>query len=204
MHKTPLSRYDYQQIVDWVQPNSRVLDLGCGDGRLLKHLQQNKQVSGYGLELNPDMITDCLANDINIIQTNLDDGLTRFDDDSFDYVILSLTLQAMQKPEKLLREMMRVGKQGIVTFPNFGYWRNRWQIAAKGTMPVSKHLPHMWYNTPNIHLCTLTDFHQLCDDFGYRIESTIAVNRHGRQSFGLRCFPNVFGEIALCLFSKNQ
>ena len=198
-----LSRHDLQLISDWITPNSRVMDLGCGNGRLLQHLQQSKNVSGYGIELNPEMISQCIDNGVNVIQTNLDRGLGHFDSDSFDFVILSLTLQAMRDPETLLREMLRVGKQGIVTFPNFGYWRNRVQLALRGRMPISDELPYKWYDTPNIHLCTLGDFHRLCDDLGYTIEDSIAVHSTGKRNIGLSVAPNVFGEIALCRFSKT-
>lgn len=198
-----LSRYDHQVISEWVEPNSRVIDLGCGNGTLLKHLQLSKQVSGYGVELNPEMIDQCIDNNINVIQFNLDQGLGHFDSNSFDTVILSLTLQSMRHPRRLLEEMMRVGQQGIVTFPNFAHWRNRWQIAFGGHMPVSDELPYKWYNTPNIHLCTLNDFHKLCDHLGFQIESSIAVRADGKQSIGLKTLPNLFGEIALCRFKKR-
>ncbi len=179
------------------------MDLGCGNGRLLQHLQKTKKVTGYGIELSPECISKCIENGVNVIQTNLDQGLGHFDTDSFDFVVLSLTLQAMRNPKTLLSEMLRVGKQGIVTFPNFAYWKNRAQIALGGTMPVSNELPHKWYDTPNIHLCTLKDFHTLCDELGFKIESSVAVNKNGRQGLGLKLMPNLFGEIALCRFSKR-
>ena len=156
LNQSSLSRYDHQIITDWVEPKSRVIDLGCGNGSLLKHLQQTKQVSGYGVELNPLMMDQCIDNGINVIQFNLDQGLGHFDSDSFDIVILSLTLQSMRRPRKLLEEMMRVGKQGIVTFPNFAHWRNRWQIAVGGHMPVSDELPYKWYDTPTVSYTHLT------------------------------------------------
>lgn len=198
-----LSRNDLRLISDWVTPNSHIMDLGCGNGALLKHLQQEKQVTGYGVELNPAMIAECIKNGVNVIQTNLDQGLDHFNTDAFDFVILSLTLQAMRKPKALLQEMMRVGKQGIVTFPNFAHWRNRLQMGLGGFMPVSEELPYKWYDTPNIHLCTIRDFHELCEQLDYTIESSIAVHRTGSQGLGLRLMPNLFGEIALCRFSKK-
>ena len=204
VQSSTLSRYDLQIISDWIAPNSSVMDLGCGNGRLLKYLQQTKNVSGYGIELNSDMIAQCLDNEINVIQSNLDKGLGHFDSNAFDTVVLSLTLQAMRHPKALLKEMMRVGNYGIVTFPNFAYWRNRWHISMGGQMPVSDELPHKWYDTPNIHLCTLHDFHALCDELGFEIESSIAVNRSGKNSLGLKLLPNLFGEIALCRFRKKQ
>lgn len=203
IQSSALSRHDLQIISQWVKPDSRVIDLGCGNGALLKHLKQTKQVDGYGVELTPDRIAECIDNDINVIQFNLDSGLDHFDSNAFDTVILSLTLQAMRKPRALLTEMLRVGNQGIVTFPNFAFWKNRWQIAIQGSMPVSKALPYHWYNTPNIHLCTLRDFHALCDELNFVIEESLAVRRDGRRTVGLRAFPNFFGEIAICRFRKR-
>lgn len=200
---TELSRYDLQVISDWIEPNTKVLDLGCGNGSLLQHLQLTKGTTGYGLELNPEMIPQCIDKGVNVIQTNLDKGLSYFDSDSFDFVILSLTLQAMRNPKTLLEEMLRVGKQGIVTFPNFAYWRNRVQIAVNGKMPVSEELPYKWYDTPNIHLCTIQDFSKLCEQLGFRIESSIAVHSNGKTNLGLKVMPNLFGEIALCRFSRH-
>ena len=202
LNKSTLTRYDHQLISEWVDKDSRIIDLGCGNGKLLKYLQAEKNVTGYGVELDPSMIAKCIDNDINVIQFNLDNGLGHFDTNSFDTVILSLTLQAMRRPKELLQEMMRVGKQGIVTFPNFAHWRNRWQITMSGKMPESEQLPYHWFNTPNIHLCTIKDFHALCHELGFRIDSSIAVREDGAESLSLKLFPNLFGEIALCRFSK--
>jgi len=197
-----LSRPDYAIIAEWIRPGSRVLDLGCGDGLLLGHLRRAKQVAGYGLEIDDEKITACIRSGINVIHTDLNQGLSEFDDDSFDYVVLSLTLQAMHRPDLLLTEMMRVGTEGIVTFPNFGYWRSRVQLAA-GRMPVTKSLPHQWYNTPNIHLCTLRDFEDLCRSLHIRTLERRAVDRAHKSSLGLRLLPNLLGEIALYRFVKS-
>lgn len=202
LNQSSLKRHDHLMISEWVANGSRVIDLGCGNGALMKHLQEEKNVTGYGVELNPEMIAQCIKNDINVIQFNLDKGLDHFDTNSFDTVILSLTLQAMRRPRQLLSEMMRVGKQGIVTFPNFAHWRNRWQIAISGKMPESEQLPYKWFDTPNIHLCTIRDFHALCNELGFTIDSYVAVRTDGQQSLGLKLMPNLFGEIALCRFSK--
>jgi len=201
---TNLSRHDLIAISNWIKPKSKVMDLGCGNGTLLMHLQQTKQATGYGVELDPKKVTECINGDVNVIQTNLDQGLGHFESSSFDYVVLSLTLQAMRNPKELLQEMLRVGNQGIVTFPNFAYWRNRIQIGINGNMPVSQELPYKWYDTPNIHLCTINDFRRLCDELGFNIESSIAVNRNGRDGLGLKLYPNLFGEIALFRFSKAR
>ncbi|MDH5648913.1 MAG: methionine biosynthesis protein MetW [Gammaproteobacteria bacterium] len=195
-------RPDYAIIADWIQPKSRVLDLGCGDGTLLSHLAKNKKVSGYGIELDDHNITQCIRSNINVIQSDLDRGLSEFDEDSFDYVVLSLTLQAMHRPDLLLQEMMRVGTEGIVTFPNFGHWRSRFYLGVLGRMPVSRTLPNEWYDTPNIHLCTIRDFEELCYKLGYRILERRAVDHVHKSSLGLRLFPNLLGQIALYRFRR--
>jgi len=197
-----LMRPDYAIIADWIQPKSRVLDLGCGDGTLLSHLAKNKKVSGYGIELDDHNITQCIRSNINVIQSDLDRGLSEFDEDSFDYVVLSLTLQAMHRPDLLLQEMMRVGTEGIVTFPNFGHWRSRFYLGVLGRMPVSRTLPNEWYDTPNIHLCTIRDFEELCYKLGYRILERRAVDHVHKSSLGLRLFPNLLGQIALYRFRR--
>ena len=203
MATNKLSRNDLDIIVDWIEPNSRVLDMGCGDGSLLRLLNEEKQTTGYGIELNPASIPKCIENGVNVIQTNLDKGLKHFDSDSFDYVVLSLTLQAMRRPDRLINEMMRIGKQGIVTFPNFGHWSARFQIGLLGKMPVSRNLPNRWYDTPNIHLCTLRDFEALCKQQNIKILESRAVNHAHKTSLGLKLFPNLLGEIALYRFSKH-
>ncbi len=194
-------RLDFRIIADWIRPESRVLDLGCGDGTLLQTLAQTKGVSGYGIELDDDHVTACISRGINVIQTDLDAGLSEFDDRSFDYIILSLTLQAVKYPERLLREMLRVGTEGIVTFPNFGYWASRVQLLG-GRMPVSRALPHQWYDTPNIHLCTLQDFEDLCRKENILVLESEVVDHEHRRRLGLRLFPNLLGEIALYRFRR--
>ena len=196
-------RHDWQTICEWVRPNSRVIDLGCGSGKLLLSLQAQKDVHGYGIEREILDVTACIENGVNVIQTNLNDGLHHFDANHFDYVILSLTLQAIKNPKHLLEEMMRIGDEGIVTFPNFGYWKNRLQILLRGKMPVGSELPWQWYDTPNIHLCTIKDFRNLCDELNYEVVSFKAVNTRSPKHFGLRHLPNLFGEIALFRFRKK-
>jgi methionine biosynthesis protein MetW len=189
-------RVDFQIISDWIPENSKVLDLGCGNGSLLKFLQQ-KKIKGYGLEIDNAKFAECIASGVNVIQADLDDGLSQFADQSFDYVILSQTLQAVNRPNDLLKEIARVGKQGIIGFPNFGHWQCRIQLALGGHMPVSEYLPNEWYNTPNIHLCTVNDFEQLCANNKLDILSKNIVNHANKNTLGTRLLPNLFGQIAL-------
>jgi len=185
-------RADYAVIAAWVADGARVLDLGCGDGTLLKHLRTRQGCSGYGIEIDDANVLASLANGNNVIQSNLEEGLAGFGDASFDCVVLSHTLQAMRHIEALMREMLRVGRQAIVTFPNFGYAPNREQVAA-GRMPVSKILPHEWYNTPNIHLCTMLDFEDLCAKLDIEILDLVALTE-GRP---VATEPNLNGELAI-------
>lgn len=192
-----IARHDFETIAQWVAPNSRVLDLGCGDGTLLRHLKETRNALGYGIENADANILACMRNGINVIQMNLEEGLSGFEPGSFDYVILSQTLQAMRHTEQAIREMLRVGKQGIVAFPNFGHWSNRWQI-ANGRMPVTPNLPYQWFDTPNIHLCTLEDFEAFCRDHGVRILERIVMHDGRVVSF----LPNLLGSLAVYRFEK--
>jgi methionine biosynthesis protein MetW len=195
-------RYDFEVINSWIRSNTRVLDLGCGNGELLKQLSESHGVNGYGIEIDERSITTCIEAGINVIQSDLDLGLSQFDDDSFDYVILSMTLQASLYPHRLLEEMLRVGTEGIVTFPNFGHIRARMQLGLGGRMPVTRTLPLEWYNTTNIHLCTLKDFEELCSKLNIEIIECRAVSRMNKSGLGLRLFPNLLGEIALYRFRR--
>ena len=197
-----LQRPDYAIIADWIRPDSHVLDLGCGDGTLLAYLKRNKAARGYGIEIDDDDIAECIRSDINVIHMDLNEGLSEFDDDSFDYVILSLTLQAMQRPDLILQEMMRVATEGIVTFPNFGHLRSRIQL-ARGRMPKTRTLPYEWYNTPNTHLCTIKDFEYLCKELGFEVLDRRAVDYEHKTSLGLRLLPNLLGKIALYRFKRR-
>jgi methionine biosynthesis protein MetW len=182
-----------ERITDWVAKGARVLDLGCGDGKLLKRLWQAKQAPGYGVEIADAHVVECIKNDVNVLQLNLEDGLAAFADRSFDYVILSETLQAIHKQEPLLKEMLRVGREAIISFPNFGYWKARIQIALAGHMPVSKELPYQWYDTPNVHHCTLVDFEGLCGKLGFKVLERVVLKNGGTVSF----LPNLLGANAL-------
>ena len=190
-------RADLDIIQDWIPAGSRVLDLGCGDGELLAWLREHKQVSGYGLEIDADNIAQCLLKGINVIEQDLDKGLGNFASNSFDVVVMTQALQAVQYPDKLLEEMLRVGRQCIITFPNFGHWRCRWYLTTKGRMPVSDFLPYTWYNTPNIHFCTFEDFERLCHELGARVEERLAVDHEHRHNLGSRLWPNLLGEIGI-------
>ncbi|HUH60250.1 MAG TPA: methionine biosynthesis protein MetW [Candidimonas sp.] len=153
-------RADLKRIASWIEPGSRVLDLGCGDGTLLAYLQNNKNVTGVGVELSDELVIASVRRGVRVIQQNLEEGLALFDDQQFDTVVLSRTLQSMHNTEHILREMARVARFGIVSFPNFGYWPHGWSI-LRGRMPVTGEMPYQWFDTPNIHLCTLKDFEDL-------------------------------------------
>jgi len=185
-------RADLDAIVRWVGEGSRVLDLGCGDGHLLGRLQRDKRVEGYGIDIDIESVTQCVAGGINVIQSDLERGLSGFGDRAFDHVILSHTLQAMHNTEHIVHEMLRVGREGIVSFPNFGYWRHRWQI-VRGRMPVSDDLPYQWFDTPNIHLCTLRDFELFCQQHGVHILERLVLTDNQPVS----AMPNLLGATAL-------
>ena len=155
------TRADFSTIAGWIAPTARVLDLGCGDGSLFAYLRESRGVTGYGIEIDDAGVLASIGNGVNVIQSDLESGLAGFDDKSFDSVILSQTLQAMRHTEEIVLEMLRVGREAIVTFPNFGHWSHRLQV-LRGRMPVSKSLPYQWYDTPNIHLCTVADFDAFC------------------------------------------
>lgn len=196
-------RPDHRLIGQWIAPGSRVLDLGCGDGSLLASLRQERQVNGYGLEIDIDDIVACIDKGVNVIHADLDAGLADFDEDSFDYVIMSQALQAMRFPDRLLDEMLRVGREGIVTFPNFGHWPNRVQLFFGGHMPVTRALPAQWYNTRNIHLCTIKDFEILCREKGIEILERNVLTHNHRSGLGAHILPNLLGEIALYRFRRK-
>lgn len=196
-------RSDLALISQWIKPNAHVLDLGCGDGTLLAHLRETRQITGYGLEIDPDNIVHCIRADINVIQSDLNQGLAEFADHSFDYVIMTQTLQAVDRPDRLLTEMLRVGEEGIVTFPNFGYWKSRLQLFTKGKMPVSDALPYAWYDTDNTHLCTVQDFEDLCASHNIEILRWAAVDLQHRTSRWMNLMPNLLGEVALYHFHRK-
>ena len=187
-----MKRLDFIKISEWVDSETKVLDLGCADGTLLKFLKQQKNINGYGIEIDPSNIEKGIKNKINIIQMNLEDGLSVFNDQFFDTVILSQTLQAMVNIDKIMDEMKRVGKNIIVSFPNFGFWKNRLQI-LNGKMPKSADLPHEWYNTPNIHLCTIKDFEDLCAKKGLTITNQLFLT----DNHPIKYFSNLRGSLGI-------
>lgn len=197
-------RPDIAIIADLVTPGARVLDLGCGDGELLAYLKRAKGVNGYGLEIDPEMITCCITVGVNVIEQDLDQGLTNFPSDSFDLVVMTDTLQSVKRPDIMLDEMLRIGRECIVTFPNFAHWRCRLQLAARGKMPIAKHLPHRWYNTPNIHLCTFADFEALCDAKNLTVIERFVVNSEYTNHPLVSRFPNLFGTTAFYQLGRPQ
>jgi methionine biosynthesis protein MetW len=186
------TRADFAAIANWIAPNSQVLDLGCGDGSFLQFLQNQKPVHTYGVEIDDVRVLACVQKGLNVIQQDLEGGLALFDDDSFDTVVLSQTLQTIHQTEKILREVVRVGKESIVSFPNFGHWSHRLAVGL-GRMPVSKSLPYQWYNTPNVRVLTVEDFEKLASSLGLQVIDQCILH-DGRQ---VTLMPNFFGSLAL-------
>ncbi len=190
-------RPDFAAIAAWIPKGASVLDLGCGDGSLLRYLKETRAVRGYGVEINDPDIVSCIANGVNVIQNDLESGLSDFEDGSFDFVILSQTLQATRHTEALIREMLRVGREGIVSFPNFGHWQNRLGVLL-GNMPVSRELPYQWYDTPNVHLCTLHDFESFCSAH----DVAVLERRVMTGEREVRLLPNLLGGMAVYRFKR--
>ncbi len=194
-----IQRADFAAIAGWVRVGSSVLDLGCGDGSLLRYLRDSRRVTGYGVEIDDGRVLACVKNGINVIQGDLERGLSEFRDHSFDYVVLSQTLQAVRNGERIIREILRVGREGIVTFPNFGYWKNRLQVAG-GHMPVSEYLPFEWFDTPNIHLCTIDDFERFCASRGVKILERKVLTDDAPVTW----WPNLLGALAVYHFGNGS
>ena len=197
-------REDFREILRLVRPGSRVLDVGCGEGALLDLLAHEKQIDGRGLELSASGVAACMARGLSVVQGDADQDLDHFPDRSFDYAVLSQTLQATRHPRVVLEHMLRIGRRAIVSFPNFGHWTVRLQLLFAGHMPQTDMLPYSWYDTPNIHHCTIKDFVKLCDEIGVKMEKAVALNAWGTP---LRLnapwwFWNLFGEQGVFLLSR--
>jgi methionine biosynthesis protein MetW len=197
-------RTDLALMSEWIIEGSHVLDLGCGDGTLLAHLRDSRNITGYGLEIDDDNLELCIEKGVNVIHTDLNKGvLSDFNEDSFDYVVMTQALQTIHRPDDLLMEMLRVGKQGIVTFPNFGHWKVRRSLFFRGLMPKTRALPEEWYSSENIRLCTLRDFEKLCDTLDIEVLQRAVVDTKHRSSWLMRLMPNLLGEIAIYRFRSK-
>ena len=184
-----------------IEDGARVLDVGCGDGALLAHLAKTRDVGGYGVEIDANNVVRCIESGVNVIQADVDAGLRGFESGSFDYVVMTQTLQALQRPDQVVGEMLRVGKTAIVTFPNFGHWRVRLGLLA-GRMPNTPALPEEWYDTPNIHLCTVADFDDLCRERHWTVLKRSLLHHERRDDAVIRLSPNLFAENALYMLQR--
>ena len=200
------ARVDLVHIAGLVEKGSRVLDVGCGDGSLLRLLAESRGVDARGIELSQAGVNECVAKGLSVIQGDADTDLFYYPDQSFDYVILSQTLQATRQPRAVLEHMLRIGRRAIVSFPNFGHWKIRFQLLTKGRMPVTENLSYRWYETPNIHFCTISDFLDLANDVNAKIEMGAALDREGQPTRVPlpRALWNVFGEQAVFVLSKRR
>jgi methionine biosynthesis protein MetW len=199
-----LLRADLRLITEMVPEGSRVLDLGCGDGSLMAHLRDEKSCTVRGVDLSPEDIASALSRGLSVVQTDLDEGLSGYADGSFDYVVLSQTLQVVRRPAFVLGEMLRVGERGLVTFPNFGHWRVRGYLALRGRMPVSRSIPFSWYDTPNIHHTTITDFRDFVAVNGGTIEREVSLvtREWAGQIRRVHVWPNLFADTAVALVKR--
>jgi methionine biosynthesis protein MetW len=196
-------RDDFSFLARWIAPQSRVLDLGCGDGALLAELAASRAVRGYGLEIDADSIQACIERGVNVIEQDLNNSLDNFADQSFDTVVMTQALQAMRYPHLVLDEMLRIGRECIVTFPNFGQWRARAYLTLRGRMPVTKQLAYQWYDTPNIHFFTYRDFEQLCAERGIAVLNRKRIASGWPDRWLTAAMPNLFTETAVYHLSRS-
>jgi len=196
---------EFQIISDLIKNNTRVLDVGCGDGILMKHLKENKKVDTRGLEISKKNVQICISKGLSVIEGDAETDLKQFPDLSFEYAILGQTLQAFYNPEKVLDDLLRVSKRAIITIPNFGYWKVRIHLLLKGTMPVNKHLPNEWYNTPNLHMCTIKDFFDFCSRKNINLFRSIALHEENVSEINKKnlSFKNFFSELGIFLVEKK-
>ena len=197
-------RVDLKLIEQWIPNNSYILDLGCGDGSLLQNLRRNKNIQGIGIEINSGKIQQCLEKNVPVIELDMSEALQEFDDNSFDIVVMTQSLQVVKQPQKILKEALRVGKDVIIAFPNFAHWSNRMYLNFKGKMPVSKNLPYSWYDTPNIHFFTVKDFNEYCTSMNLSISSHAFLDRTMTESFLSKRSPNIFSSIAMYKIRDEQ
>lgn len=197
-------RVDLEVVADLIPPRAKVLDVGCGDGELLEFLQVDKQVDGRGVEISQRGVNQCVGRGLFVIQGDADTDLGFYPDKGFDFVVLSQTLQATRNPKEVLEHLLRIGDRAIVSFPNFGHWRVRLSLLLRGRMPVTKELPYSWYDTPNIHFCTIRDFVNLCEEVGAKVERATALDANGKR-IGVSLpwwFWNFFGQQAVFLLRR--
>ena len=195
---------EYKIIADIIENNSSILDVGCDDGTLMEFLKANKSTNIRGIEISKEKVQTCIAKGLTVIEGNAEFDLKQFPNDSFDYVILGQTLQAFVNPELVIKELLRVGKKAIVTIPNFGHWKVRLNLLIKGTMPITNSLPHKWYNTPNIHMCTIKDFVKFSEIIGFKIFKSLSLKNKNISNINNSnlFFKNLFGELGIFLIEK--